>query len=94
MVSKEVCNNNVSYNGVIHEQFFCAGYQAGGRDSCSGDSGGPFVCQNEAGDWVLQGIVSWGDGCALPNKYGVYTEVRRMLPFIESVMYGMYLYIH
>ncbi|XP_031558945.1 transmembrane protease serine 9-like [Actinia tenebrosa] len=89
LVSLEVCNRNISYDGRIPQQFFCAGYEAGGRDACFGDSGGPFVCQNEAGDWVLRGLVSWGDECALPHKYGVYTDVQRMLPFIESVMYGV-----
>ena len=88
LVSKEVCNSNISYNGTIHERYLCAGFQGGGKDSCGGDSGGPLACQNEDGRFVLTGVVSWGEGCARANKYGVYFDVRYMLPFIEGTLYG------
>lgn len=48
----------------------CAGYAQGGIDGCQGDSGGPMVV-----DGKLIGISSWGEGCGLPNKPGVYTRV-------------------
>lgn len=88
LVSHETCNKNESYKGAINEHFLCAGYPAGGMDACFGDSGGPLVCQDEAGRWVVRGSVSWGVGCARPDKYGVYLDLQRMLPYIESTIYG------
>ncbi|KAJ4305230.1 hypothetical protein N0V90_000761 [Kalmusia sp. IMI 367209] len=55
----------------ITTNMFCAGLTAGGKDSCQGDSGGPIVDSSK----VLQGLVSWGEGCAEPNAPGVYTRV-------------------
>uniref|UniRef100_I3JZT1 trypsin n=1 Tax=Oreochromis niloticus TaxID=8128 RepID=I3JZT1_ORENI len=67
ILSYSDCNN--SYPGMITDSMFCAGYLEGGKDSCQGDSGGPVVCNGE-----LQGIVSWGYGCAERNHPGVYTK--------------------
>ena len=39
----------------------CAGFQAGGRDTCGGDSGGPLSCQMSGqSEYKLFGITSWG----------------------------------
>lgn len=43
----------------------------GGRDSCTGDSGGPAVRNNS----VLIGIVSFGYGCARVGVPSFYTNV-------------------
>ena len=62
------------------------GPAAGGQDSCQGDSGGPLVTKATGVDtgYSLVGVVSFGDGCGLPNKYGVYTEVSHYLGWIAQ----------
>lgn len=68
-----------SYLRFSASSMVCAGYEEGGIDACQGDSGGPLVI-----DGVLVGIASWGDGCARPNKYGVYTRVASYAPLITK----------
>ncbi|MGH2983145.1 MAG: trypsin-like serine protease [Solirubrobacterales bacterium] len=62
----------VYFNGST---MVCAGYTAGGIDTCYGDSGGPMQAPLQGGGYRLVGITSWGAGCAQPNAPGVYTRV-------------------
>lgn len=73
------------YEGRTHESMLCAGLISGGKDACQGDSGGPYVCKNWNGRWYLEGVVSWGDGCAWANKLGVYANVRYLRDWIQRV---------
>eukprot|EP00058_Branchiostoma_floridae_P010524 XP_002596012.1 hypothetical protein BRAFLDRAFT_123740 [Branchiostoma floridae] len=85
LVSNADCNVASSYDGEITEFMMCAGFQEGGADACQGDSGGPLVCPKQ-GQWYLNGVVSWGYGCAQPNYPGVYARVSSMLDWVGQKM--------
>ena len=87
LVSRTVCNSALSYDGAVTNRMICAGLQAGGKDSCQGDSGGPLIVQNSRNRWRIQaGIVSWGEGCALRNLYGVYSRVAILGSWAKSIV--------
>ncbi|KAM9724043.1 complement C1s subcomponent isoform 2-T2 [Menidia menidia] len=74
------------------DNMFCAG--AAGKDSCSGDSGGPLfmpMLSADEGPYYLIGIVSWGDPCKLKpksdNTYkGYYTKVENYVNWIRETI--------
>ncbi|KAJ4984206.1 trypsin A chain (extracellular trypsin protease) [Stagonosporopsis vannaccii] len=68
---------------TVTTDMFCAGYDAGQRDSCQGDSGGPIV---DANTGTVIGAVSWGTGCALPGFPGVYARVGSLRAFINQFL--------
>ena len=49
----------------ITDTMFCAGYLEGGIDTCQGDSGSGYVCQENGVNYVY-GITSWGIGKCMP----------------------------
>ena len=80
IVSNDICA--VSYGPTsITDVMLCAGLTGGGKDSCQGDSGGPLWIDYE-GEKTQAGIVSWGNGCATPNFYGVYARTSGLIEFI------------
>lgn len=72
------------YSELDTETQFCAAFEEGGKDSCQGDSGGPLFVHAFDKVPVLVGIVSWGEGCALPGKPGVYTRASAVFDFINE----------
>ena len=82
IVSNQTCRE--SYKDVFTENMICAGYEEGGKDACQGDSGGPLVLQDANNNWLHVGIVSFGEGCAAPNFYGVYARTSKFIDWIES----------
>ncbi|XP_006271855.1 trypsin-like [Alligator mississippiensis] len=72
---------NSIYPGQITSNMMCIGFMEGGKDSCQGDTGGPAMCNGE-----LQGIVSWGMGCAQKGYPGVYTKICKYVTWIEDTI--------
>lgn len=69
----------------------CAGISAGGKDTCQGDSGGSLFTKeviNSETRHVSSGIVSYGEGCALAGKPGIYTRNVYYLSWIKSKMFA------
>lgn len=65
-------------NLPVTENMVCA--SAPGKDSCFGDSGGALL---DASTGVLEGVVSWGLGCADQQFPAVYAAVGRLYDFIS-----------
>ncbi|XP_055345336.1 serine protease 33-like [Paramacrobiotus metropolitanus] len=83
IISRAVCQGADYYSYQITDNMICAGYPQGEMDACKGDSGGPLV-QKRNGRFELIGVVSWGEGCGLPKKPGVYTDVANYIPWIQQ----------
>ncbi len=83
MVSDSTCSS--AYPSDLEpESMLCAGEE--GKDSCSGDSGGPLACPHSDGDPKLAGVTSFGQGCGEPGFPGVYTDVAYYLDWIQQTV--------
>jgi len=89
-ISNQDCNTASSYGGHVTDRMLCAGFPEGGKDACQGDSGGPIVKREYQGDGtfidIQVGVVSWGAGCAEPNKPGVYSRVSSRSTWIKRTI--------
>ncbi|KAK2521151.1 granzyme A [Columba guinea] len=88
VISRHICNDDKHYknNPVITDNMICAGAKEGGKDSCSGDSGGPLRCNN-----VIRGITSFGkpNSCGARDGPGVYTRLtKQYLQWIRKTIGG------
>ncbi|XP_075705926.1 transmembrane protease serine 11G-like [Rhinoderma darwinii] len=84
IINSDLCGSVQMYGNVINPSMICAGYVEGKIDACQRDSGGPLVSTQNNGKWALIGIVSFGDGCALPNRPGVYSRVTYLRSWITK----------
>ncbi|NAW62614.1 trypsin-like serine protease [Vibrio sp. V31_P5A7T61] len=83
-VLRNDCQNLGGDYSDIGDDAICAGFSEGGKDSCQGDSGGPLVYSHNGGIEQV-GVVSWGDGCAQPDAYGVYANVAYFQDWIAEI---------
>ncbi|XP_058169794.1 uncharacterized protein LOC131284953 [Anopheles ziemanni] len=65
------------------EQQLCAG-GIFGIDSCSGDSGGPLMVRRLY--WIQEGVISYGNQCALEDWPGIYTRVSSYIDWIKETI--------
>ncbi|HEY3959325.1 MAG TPA: serine protease [Solirubrobacteraceae bacterium] len=81
LASEWLCDEE--YRGIeqaITPRMICAGEASHRTDSCYGDSGGPLVVDRDApadppSDYVLVGLVDFGNGCAQAGYPGVYSRI-------------------
>lgn len=81
ILADSICNSSYA-PGYDATKMVCAGSAALDRDTCQGDSGGPLARFGDT--WVLQGITSFGNGCANGADPGVYTEVYTYRSWINQ----------
>uniref|UniRef100_A0AAY5EI01 Plasminogen n=1 Tax=Electrophorus electricus TaxID=8005 RepID=A0AAY5EI01_ELEEL len=85
VIENKICNSRAYLNNRVKDHEMCAGNIEGGTDSCQGDSGGPLVCFSQ-NTFLLQGVTSWGLGCANAMKPGVYARVSKFVDWIGKEM--------
>ncbi|XP_053605246.1 trypsin-1-like [Plodia interpunctella] len=84
IISNAECRKT-AYKNRITDNMLCAGTSDGGKDACQGDSGGPLhILNTDTAQYQEVGVVSWGEGCARPDRPGVYTRVNRYITWIKS----------
>uniref|UniRef100_A0A2S2Q5K2 Serine protease snake n=1 Tax=Sipha flava TaxID=143950 RepID=A0A2S2Q5K2_9HEMI len=75
--------------GILNDSQMCAGSIDGGKDTCSGDSGGPLQIKNPeyVGMYTQIGITSFGKFCGDKDAPGVYTRVSKYISWIEKIVW-------
>ena len=79
-------DDNLSY-GCDRGLEIVAGRPLLERDSCKGDSGGPFYILDGAGEWLIAGATSRATDSAMHTcgDGGIYVRVDRYRKWIESI---------
>jgi len=87
LVSQKTCEKKNTHRGktIITKNMICGNTIGNEFIICRGDNGGPVACLNENGNYVLQGIVSFGHiSCDENIFYPVFTSVNHYIDFIKS----------
>ena len=74
------------HNIILTKAMMCAYSSDDGKDSCTGDSGGPMVIKRseDPSDHELAGVVSWGIGGCGSGYPGVYSRVSDSYEWIKE----------
>lgn len=82
--SHQECSPAYRRNGIaLKPVHLCAGGQSG-KDTCTGDSGGPLM-RAMAGAWYLLGVVSYGPSkCGSFGVSGIYVNVAEYIDWIQE----------
>lgn len=87
IVGAEACRNAGDlYGDFITPRMICAG-GVKGKDSCTGDSGGPLIVHTGPNNEPVQvGIVSWGttQACGLQGQPAMYTRIAAVRQWIQQ----------
>uniref|UniRef100_A0A8C0DBX4 Serine protease 58 n=1 Tax=Balaenoptera musculus TaxID=9771 RepID=A0A8C0DBX4_BALMU len=70
-----------AYKTYIRDSMMCVGIVPGRRLPCKEVTAAPAMC-----DGVLQGILTFGDGCVLRADVGIYTRIINYIPWIENTI--------
>ncbi|XP_075982010.1 trypsin, alkaline C-like [Anticarsia gemmatalis] len=77
-INQDICRERIDF---LTDNMLCAGWlDVGGRDTCSGDMGGPLFDRHG----VLVGVTSYGNRCADPRYPGVYVRVTSFTSWITA----------
>ncbi|KAI0243172.1 Granzyme K [Lamellibrachia satsuma] len=84
VINQATCGASDWHGSKLTSNMLCAGFAAGVKDTCHGDSGGPLLCTVNS---ILRvsGIISWGDECGKPKKPGVYTRELFRRPVLQRL---------
>nr|XP_034956823.1 granzyme A [Zootoca vivipara] len=86
VIDRKICNDGYNYRPFVTMNMVCAGNKNGGKDSCSGDSGGPLMCNGKQ-----KAVVSFGgkSGCGDKRHPGVYTLLtKKHISWIQKTIGG------